>query len=199
MTETTDTDATDRPWRVRLVCCGRDDREVRCSTRAAAELFRTHYIAADGHARVAIIAGPPDQDERAPFDLLLEYLEAMRGEMGLGGFAEDTIALAHRVAEAHLAEVAQLRARVAELEPVLTHVDDRVVYAAGKVGHAAAEKAVRTLAVAEVCSWMTDLGLTHGDASDWTVAKQIAAAAPTADAFAVFPSLVTGHGDPGGI
>lgn len=83
-------------------------------------------------------------------------------------------------------------------EPLLTSVEERVVYAAGKVGQAAAEEAVHTLTIAEVCTWMADLGLTRGDDTDWTVAKQITQAAPGADVAVVFPALVVREHESGG-
>ena len=45
-------------WRVRLICCGRDDGAVTFPTWEDAEDFRVSYVAAEGHDRAAIIERP---------------------------------------------------------------------------------------------------------------------------------------------
>lgn len=81
--------------------------------------------------------------------------------------------------------------------PDYHHVPDEIRDIAIKIGHAAAESAVRAMALAEVCIWMNDLGLANGDESDWTTAKRVHALLANASAITTLPALYLGTGDPG--
>lgn len=94
MTETPNTGQPDKPWHARAICCGRDDGTYDFTTRGEAEVFRSHYTAAEGHDRAAIITGPASQEERDAGTVLAEYLEAMRADHGMRAMVEECIALA---------------------------------------------------------------------------------------------------------
>ena len=76
---------SEQPWKITLICCGRDDGVVFCSTWAEAEAFRESYTSGEGvnvngynfperpgHQRAAIISRAtealpietPDQGEK---------------------------------------------------------------------------------------------------------------------------------------
>lgn len=108
----------ERPWKLQLVCCGRDDGVVTCETRADAELTRSAYISAEGHDRQAILTGPPGAVETDPVALLGEYL----GALGKGDWSEtvcaDMRALLEQVRTARNAATAraeQAEAALAEM------------------------------------------------------------------------------------
>lgn len=53
-------------FRVRLICCGRDDGYWDASTWEEAEEFRLHYVKAGRHDRSAIVEAVPDDDSFRP-------------------------------------------------------------------------------------------------------------------------------------
>lgn len=86
-------ETTDKPWRVRLICCGRDDGTAHFATRGEAEVMRSSYIAAEGHDRAAIITGPADQQRQDTADTLAEYLTAMLADNGMRNVVSDCLRL----------------------------------------------------------------------------------------------------------
>lgn len=108
MPEPTPATAGVKPWRLQLICCGRDDGTFGFDTDAEAEAFRAVYTdPKSGHERVAILTGR-DEHDRDPADALTEYLAAISGVTGFVELCDRAQAVLRRLA----ADRDQLRARL---------------------------------------------------------------------------------------
>lgn len=124
--------AVERPWRLQLVCCGRDDGVVTCETRADAELTRSAYISAEGHDRQAILTGPPGGIETDPMVLLGEYLSAL----GKGDWNETVCADIRALLEQVRVDCARMTAELEQVRGDWLTQAAQLNRIAGMVGHA---------------------------------------------------------------
>lgn len=97
-----------KPWRLQLICCGREDGVLDFATRGEAEVTRSSYtsrpLGEHDHDRAAILTGP-DQGETDPGKILADYLDALSKD-----------ALSRSICGDMQTLLTQLRAETAEAE-----------------------------------------------------------------------------------